>query len=716
MLRKLLISLGAVAVLLVLAVTALYLFVDVNAFKPRIEQEVSNRLQRTLRIDGDLTLTVFPRIGVVLPKTSLSQHASEQPFAQLEGARVSVALLPLLQGRIEADRVRISGLTATIEQRKDGSTNIDDLLGKGAPDQPQPAPEKATAVPPFDVGGIELVDAQLNLVGPDGPLLQLSRLGLTTGRLRPKTQTKVALTTDFAAAPAKLQGRLEIDGELDIDLPARRFGVRELAVGSSGKLASDGYEISLATPQLALGETVQAVKIQVKAKLAGAQALEAQLDLTGVSGSAKDVAIKALQLSAALRQNERSITARLGGPVKVAVEPQRVTLPQLAGEVTVDDPALPQKTVKLPIAASASLEGKKQAASVKLETKFDDTQLDLQADVNGFDKPRVRFDVAADRIDLDRYLPPPAAAPAPSGGTAEDAKIDLSPLRGLNLSGQVKVGALQARGIKASELRIGIKAAGGRVDAAPLAARLYGGALSGAAFAAADGNRAGLKADLTEISIDPLLRDALKRELLEGTGQVQLDVTTSGATASAMKRALDGKAALRLRDGAIKGINLAQKFRDAKAMITGGQAQSAQVDMTQKTDFSELSASFTIKDGIATSDDLDAKSPLLRLGGKGRVDIGAGKLDYTANVSVVGTLRGQDGRDVSDLRGVTVPVRLYGPFEQMSYAIDWAGVAREALKAKATEEIKKKISPQVEQQREQIKEKGLDALKGLFGK
>jgi AsmA protein len=716
MLRKLLLSLGAVAALLVLAVVALYVFVDVNAFKPRIEQEVSSRLQRTLRIDGDLKLTVFPRIGVVLPKTMLSQYGSQQPFARLDGARVSVTLLPLLQGRFEADRIRISGLAATIERRKDGTTNIDDLLGNGTAKQSAPAPGSATTVPQFDVGGIELVDAQLGLVGPAGPLLQLSKLSLTTGRLRPKMQTKVTLAADFAAAPAKAQGRLEVNGELDVDLPARRFGVRELAITSKGKLDAGGYELSLATPQLALGETVQAEKIQVKAKLGGAQRVDAELNLSGVSGTAKDVAIKALQLTAALQQGERKINARLGGPVEVAIEPQQVRLPQLAGEVTVDDPALPQKTVKLPIAGSASLGAEKQAASVRLETKFDDTQLDLRADVDGFDKPRVRFEVAGDRIDLDRYLPPQAPAAAPTGADGTEAKVDLSPLRGLNLSGQVRLGALQARGLKVSDLRVGIKAAGGRLDAAPLAAKLYGGALSGAAFAVADGNRAGLKADLNGISIDPLLRDALKRELLEGTGQVRLDVTSNGATVSAMKRTLDGTAALRLRDGAIKGINLAQKFRDAKAMITGGKAQSAQADMTQKTDFSELSASFVIKDGVATSDDLDARSPLLRLGGKGRVDVGAGKLDYTANVSVVGTLKGQDGRDVSELRGVTVPVRLHGPFEQMSYAIDWAGLAREALKSKATEEIKKKITPQVEQQRQQIKEKGLDALKGLFGK
>ena len=38
MLRKLLIGLGVLTALVLLAVAALFLFVDVNAFKPRIEQ------------------------------------------------------------------------------------------------------------------------------------------------------------------------------------------------------------------------------------------------------------------------------------------------------------------------------------------------------------------------------------------------------------------------------------------------------------------------------------------------------------------------------------------------------------------------------------------------------------------------------------------------------------------------------------------------------
>ena len=717
--KKILIAVGALAGLLVLAIVALFLFVDVNAFKPQIEQAASQQLKRSLRIDGDLKLAVFPRIAVALPKTTLSERGSAEPFAHLESARIAVAVMPLLKGRIEADRIRISGLTATLQQRKDGSTNIDDLIGaEGADRSKAPAGQPSPAVvPQFDIGGIELVDAQLTVRGPDGPLLQLSKLNLNTGRLAPRTRTEITLAGDFASAPNRAQGSAKIEGELDIDLPAQKFGVRRLSVSSSGKLGAETFDLSLAAPELVFGETTRGEKLQLKAKISGAQAVDVTVDVNGFSGSAKEVAVQGVQLSVNLQQGARKVVARLSSPAQFAIEPQTLRLPKLAGEVAIDDPALPQKAIKLPIAGSVALDAKKQTVDAKLDTKFDDTTLKAAVDVAGFAKSRVRFDVDADQLNVDRYLPAEgkgAAAPAPA--QAAEAKIDLGPLRGLNLNGNVRVGQLQARGVKASNLRVGVKAAGGRLDVTPLAAQLYGGSINGAAFAAADGNRLGLNANLAGVAIEPLLRDALDKDLLEGSGNVQLAVTTRGETVTALKRALDGKAALQLRDGAIKGINIAQKFREARAMLSGGAATAQQADMTQKTDFTELSASFNIADGVATSNDLDAKSPLLRLGGAGRIDIGAGNIDYTAQVSVVGSLRGQDGRDIDELRGVTVPVKLSGPFEQLSYRVDWGGVAKEALKAKATEELKKRVSPQIDQQRKQIEDRAKDALKGLFGR
>src|SRR5207344_793408 len=107
----------AAAAALVLVLAALAVFVasfDVNRFKPDIVQAVQARTGRTLRFDGDLTLAVFPSIGIKLPATTLSERGSDAPFAQLASAQASVALLPLLGGHVEIDALRVDGLRATI--------------------------------------------------------------------------------------------------------------------------------------------------------------------------------------------------------------------------------------------------------------------------------------------------------------------------------------------------------------------------------------------------------------------------------------------------------------------------------------------------------------------------------------------------------------------------------------------------------------------------
>ena len=87
------------------------------------------------------------------------------------------------------------------------------------------------------------------------------------------------------------------------------------------------------------------------------------------------------------------------------------------------------------------------------------------------------------------------------------------------------------------------------------------------------------------------------------------------------------------------------------------------------------------------------KSPLLRLGGAGKIDIAGGQLDYTARASLVGTSKGQGGKDAAELRGVTIPVVLTGPFEALQWKIDWASAAKAALKSRAAEKLSGKLAP-----------------------
>jgi len=165
-----------------------------------------------------------------------------------------------------------------------------------------------------------------------------------------------------------------------------------------------------------------------------------------------------------------------------------------------------------------------------------------------------------------------------------------------------------------------------------------------------------------------------------------------------------------LRDGAINGINLAAAIRNAKAKLgqAQGTPQQGGASALDKTDFTELSASFRIASGIAHNDDLSAKTPLLRLGGSGDINLNTNSLDYTARATVVPSLEGQGGPELQELKGLTIPVRLTGPFNAIGWKIDFGAMVGEATKTKIEE---KKAAVEAD-----IKTRLEDKLKGLLGR
>lgn len=237
----------------------------------------------------------------------------------------------------------------------------------------------------------------------------------------------------------------------------------------------------------------------------------------------------------------------------------------------------------------------------------------------------------------------------------------------------------------------------------------------------ANGNRFTLKENLSGVTIGPLLKDVADKDVLEGRGNLSLDLSAAGNSVSALKKALNGAARIELKDGAVKGINLAETLRRAKSAIGARGATEQGASKQDKTDFSELSASFVIRNGIAHNEDLALKSPFLRLSGNGDINIGSDSMDYLAKAAVVASASGQGGQDLADLKGLTVPVRLSGPFDALKYRIDFGAMVGEIAKEKAKEAVKNAIGEKLgiggaksDGQKADPKDQVRDALKGLF--
>jgi AsmA protein len=117
------------------------------------------------------------------------------------------------------------------------------------------------------------------------------------------------------------------------------------------------------------------------------------------------------------------------------------------------------------------------------------------------------------------------------------------------------------------------------------------------------------------------------------------------------------------------------------------------------------------------------KSPFIRLGGAGDIDVGAGQMNYLAKATVVASGEGQGGAELGQLKGVSVPVRVSGAFESLSYKIEWGAMLEDATKAKVEEkkaELKAKVDEKVKEAQtkaeDALKNKAKDALKGFLGR
>ena len=125
-----LIVFALVTVLLLGLIIYFAVIFDSNAYKPLVIDLVKEKKQRELRLDGDINLTLFPRLGIELGPLTLSERNSNVEFASAERVLVSLARLPLLRKQLELDEILIKGLKANLIRLNDGSIDTADLLAK----------------------------------------------------------------------------------------------------------------------------------------------------------------------------------------------------------------------------------------------------------------------------------------------------------------------------------------------------------------------------------------------------------------------------------------------------------------------------------------------------------------------------------------------------------------------------------------------------------
>ena len=752
--------LALVALTLVAAIfitgAILSLVIDPNSFKDPITAQVKEATGRDLAIEGDIELSIFPWVGLHLGKTRLSQTPAfgQGDFAAIESVEIRAKLLSLFARRLEINTLRLQGLNVRLTRNAAGVGNWEDLTGGPARKSEAPTPEKPQSEsgqpkPPklriLSVGGVELRDARIRFEDRQtGKTIQLDHIALITDALKPGRSTDVELEFDLDLTEPKLTGRFQLTAELA--LPKTGKGVVTLN-DTALDLETEGADFE--TANLALrAEAIRfdpqnatldapALNLKAEAKPPAKEAIHGELnadlraDLKAMNIALDKLSLTALDIKLQGKATVQAVgTAeqRIDGSVDIVPFDLRRVLRELGQTppITADPKALS----RIALRTNFQIQGNRLQLR-EMRGELDASRLQGEILIDSLQGPAVRFDLALNALDADRYLAPktqpqPENKPATGDGneSAESAQpiaLPLERLRAMDVDGALDVGEFKINNLQSRDMRLRFKAKAGVLALAPFQAKLYEGRIEASPRldVRKDIPVLAVKSQLTGFQIQPFLTDLQgKPARLRGTTDLETDLTASGLTPEAMKATLNGTAQFKLANGAIKGFNLAHAVRQAKAAFKGQSAKSA--PSIKETDFTALTGSARITDGVAENRDLSAKTPLLRIRGAGQADLRQDTVDYKLKGTVVGSAKGQGGKDLQDLAGLTIPIHIRGPFEKPEIGVDLDDLLKDLAAERAKEQLKAIERKAKEKVREKVEEKLQeqlgDRLKGLFGR
>lgn len=618
--KKILIAVAALVALVIAGLIAIPFLVPADKIKDEVVAGVKAATGRDLSIQGKVAVSAFPSLSVQVGNVALSNPAgySTKDLIRLGAVDVRLKLLPLLGGKVEVDSFVLVDPVISLETDRQGKGNwvFDAPPGAAPPAAAAPVPTaKAEATPASGPTDIRLGDVRIT----NGKLTQIDG---KTGARQEVSDINLQVALKSLDSPLSAKGSLVWNAKkVEIEL-----GLASLKAVMAGE-----------SSELALGVGSEPVKLSFKGNVKGGAA-------AGVTGLL-DLAVPSVRNLAAWAGSPIALAGSGLGPLSI-----KGTLAAGAGQVAFTQAAIDIDAIKSKGEVTVNTAGAKPVIKGRLDVEMLDLNPYLPAEGAPAAKSEAKAGASA------------PAQPAAKGGWSDDP-IDASGLKAAEVDFQLTCAGILVKKIKVGKSALKLALHDGRLVADLTELALYQG--GGKGRVALDGSQPGVGLDaafqLKGLQAEPFLTDAAESDRLSGTGNFDVAVAGRGKTQRQIVSSLDGKGALSFLNGAIKGINLAAMARNVATAFTGGPAS------TEKTDFAELGGTFTIAKGIVTNNDLALKSPLLRVEGKGTVDLPQRSVNYRIDPKVVASLQGQGGGDSA---GLVVPVLVSGPWDNLSYRPD----------------------------------------------
>jgi AsmA protein len=678
-LKVILLSLSAVSLVGVIAVSVFLLAVNPNDFKPEIAAWINQRTGRVLSIPGDLAFSIVPALGITTGAMALSNavNVPDKAFAEIAAAELSVKWLPLLSKKIELNRIVVRGLSLHLSKNKQGENNWDDLIRhyqeNSAGAQPQtPAtanPNDKPATQSLNLAGLTLEQGQISWDDQQAArTIAVTGVQLHTGTIAFAQPIGITLGFNVNAA---MTHSINLTAQLTLDDKLNHFKINGLAFNS----VSNGEK--LPGGRLTLEGLVKAADYQHSQQAFTLEAMQIK---------AHNLTLNADFSGQQLRDNRD-----IQGTVRLADFNVKQFLQQQAMAV----PATQDSTVLNNLAADFAVHVTDHAAALnKLNVKLDQTTLKGSAELTDFDHPALTFSAELDTLDADRYFAPKATAPVPILSSAvvmaatDQALPSLERLKKLSLNGAVVIQQLKMHQLQLQGVSLAFQGKEGKLQTQQTIKQLYQGTYqSNASLSFLDTvPRIAVDEKVTRLSLEPLLKALKSEPRLTGVINASAQLHAQGNSIQALKSSLTGDLQFLVENGVMKGFNV-QKLIDNVASLVKGEALPAPFKNEQSL-FSTLKGTAKVHQGVIENHDLVATSSNVAVNGEGRLDLTSAQIAYKLKARLLNA-----ATPIKELNDWPLVLIISGTFDHPIYTVDRISAFLEKNKAK------------IEQKKDQLLEK-----------
>jgi len=601
---------AGIVVLFVIAVAGFVYTFDANNYKEEIADLAESVTGRPINIAGDMDISLYPWIGIKINDVTIENAAgfSDKTFATIGQFDVRIKIMPLLQKRLDIDRLVLHQLALDLEMNTAGENNWSDIAGVSKNDNV----ESEFGLAGLTIGGIDVADSRLTWVDVNtGKQLKLSNLSLSTQVVSKGQPLPVEIKAFVESNQPEWQAAVNAKTRLEFNQDSAVFDAKDLKLTVKALLPDTEMEkITLAM--------VADSKINLQSR--SAKLTNARIGVLGlVMGGTFDV------------ENIFSVPV-IQGPVKV----KKFEADKLAKHLNFD---IPQMT------NTQSL--KNITLTALFKTDFDTVYLDNIAanvdeskvkgflHVTGLSQPVVRYELKADKISLDDYR-------LVSNELEQDeTPLPLKFIRASDVEGVLDIETVTVGDTELHKVHITSNIENDILNANPLTMLVSEGEVKAAMrLDARETPAISFVAKARQLdakaSINPLLTNILGDEAPTLSGRVDADANlkATGSSAIALKTSAQGNIKVNMDKAVVKGVD----FDHASYAVVADYAERNDFRVSRTfnveyvpdrvTEFDSLRATFRVSKGKLINSDLLLVSDVVNVSGSGSLDFINGKLDY----------------------------------------------------------------------------------------